>query len=69
MIIFFFFLPNSHYFVKDNKIEAIILKSPSEGDLDLVYLNKNNINKFRGQVAIFCVNTSLDVWHARLGHP
>jgi hypothetical protein len=67
-MIFFFVLMKSHYFVKDNKTGNIILEGPSEGGLYPVHLNKNNKNKCRGQVALFSVKTSLDVWHARLGH-
>lgn len=45
------------------------MEGPIEGGFYPMYLNKNNINKCHGQVASFGVNTFLDMWHARLGHP
>jgi hypothetical protein len=65
----FFILTGSHYFVKDNKTGKTLLEGRSEGGLYPIHINKNFVNKCRAHVALFGVKTSLDVWHARLGHP
>jgi hypothetical protein len=65
----FFILTGSHYFVKDNKTGMTLLEGQSEGGLYPIHLNKYVVNKCRAHIALFGVKTSLDVWHARLGHP
>ena len=65
----FFILTNSHYFIKYNKTGTTLLEGLSEGGLYPIHLKKHLVNKFRACVALFGVKTSLDVWHARLGHP
>jgi hypothetical protein len=65
----FFILTGSHYFVKDNKTGMTLLDGQSEGGLYPIHLNKYVVNKCRAHIALFGVKTSLDVWHARVGHP
>jgi hypothetical protein len=66
---YFFILIGSQYFIKDNKTGKTLLEGRSEGGLYLIHINKNFVNKCRARVTLFGIKTSLDVWHARLGHP
>jgi hypothetical protein len=67
--VYFFILTSSHYFIKDNKTGTTLKGGLSEGGLYPIHLNKYLVNKLCARVALFGVKTSLDVWHARLGHP
>lgn len=47
----------------------MLLEGTSEGGLYLIVLDKFSQNTCPASVALLDAKTSLDVWHARLGHP
>ena len=65
----YFILTGSNFYVKDNLTGRTLLTGRSEGGLYPIHADQQSINRIRSSAALMSVRTTLDVWHARLGHP